>query len=175
MYDFYLSVQHRTDGMGLNKPASRYRQFSIAIREWQCLQMLKRAGRAHYPDGINTMPPGGLAVECPACPRPDWNLPADWEQRPEGAQWLYEESVSMDACFKPKLKAHGLQDLELMPGWLYFVEDEKYHTFIGTHVEEQERGSCDSQFAAILKAKTLRTHGYSVSGPIRKKPKLGSS
>ena len=32
--------------------------------------MLKWAGRGHDPDGIGNTPPGGLTVECLACPHP---------------------------------------------------------------------------------------------------------
>ena len=39
---------------------------------------LKRAGRGHDPGGIGNTPPGGLTVECPACPHPGRNLPENW-------------------------------------------------------------------------------------------------
>ena len=39
---------------------------------------LKRAGRGQDPLGIESTAQGQLAVECPACPHPDRNLPDDW-------------------------------------------------------------------------------------------------
>ena len=39
---------------------------------------LKCAGRGHDPEGIGNTTPGGLTVECPACPHPDRNLPENW-------------------------------------------------------------------------------------------------
>lgn len=44
--------------------------------------MLKRAGRGHLVDGPATTPPGGLAIECPACPQPGQNLPVWWKTVP---------------------------------------------------------------------------------------------
>lgn len=41
--------------------------------------MLKRAGRGHDPSGIEATGAGELAVQCPACPQPKCNLPADWQ------------------------------------------------------------------------------------------------
>jgi hypothetical protein len=40
---------------------------------------LKRAGRGQDPLGVGGTSQGELAVECPACPQPGRNLPADWE------------------------------------------------------------------------------------------------
>jgi hypothetical protein len=42
--------------------------------------MLKRAGRAHDPLGVDSTKVGQCAVECPACPHPNRNLPEGWEQ-----------------------------------------------------------------------------------------------
>ena len=41
--------------------------------------MLKRAGRCHDPSGADGTSQGELAIECPACPHPDKNLPANWQ------------------------------------------------------------------------------------------------
>lgn len=40
--------------------------------------MLKRSGRGHDPDGASATSLGELAIECPACPHPDRNLPLNW-------------------------------------------------------------------------------------------------
>lgn len=41
--------------------------------------MLKRSGRGHDPEGGAATSLGELAIECPACPHPDRNLPLDWK------------------------------------------------------------------------------------------------
>lgn len=41
--------------------------------------ILKWAGRGHDPGGVDTTSMGELAVECPACPHPDKNLPDNWQ------------------------------------------------------------------------------------------------
>jgi hypothetical protein len=41
---------------------------------------LKRVECAHDPTGVGNTPPGGLTVECPACPRPGRNLPDNWRE-----------------------------------------------------------------------------------------------
>jgi hypothetical protein len=42
--------------------------------------MMKRAGQGHDPAGSDATGAGELALECPACPQPDINLPENWEQ-----------------------------------------------------------------------------------------------
>lgn len=44
--------------------------------------MLKRAGRAYDPDGVNATAPRELVFECRACPIPGVNLPTGWELTP---------------------------------------------------------------------------------------------
>jgi len=42
--------------------------------------MLARAGIGNAPNqNLDDLAPGKLAVLCPACPRPDVNLPVGWE------------------------------------------------------------------------------------------------
>ncbi|KAA1474820.1 hypothetical protein DENSPDRAFT_852549 [Dentipellis sp. KUC8613] len=113
---------------------------------------------------LSATPPGALAVECPACPRPGINLPNNWRDLPESMQWLSEDIVSLDVNFKAKLKDRGIEDIELAPGWLFFVEEEEYQKCMREYEEVPEVSTCDSQFAVILKANTLKTAGYLVSG-----------
>lgn len=44
---------------------------------WVNLQMVKRGGGAHSPDGIESLPDGSMAVECAACPHPGRNIDDD--------------------------------------------------------------------------------------------------
>lgn len=61
----------------------RYLAFLQMIRQWRHLKLLKRGGRGNVPDGTIDVPLGSCAVECPACPHPGKNLPADWKTAPK--------------------------------------------------------------------------------------------
>lgn len=50
--------------------------------------MLKRAGRGNDPCGIESTLDGECAIECPACPHPDKNLPEGWEKAPEAVRYV---------------------------------------------------------------------------------------
>lgn len=69
-----------------NSAQDRYGQFLAAVRIWRHVKMLKRSGRGHDDAGIEATQPGECAVECPACPLPEKNLPAGWENVPAPAQ-----------------------------------------------------------------------------------------
>jgi hypothetical protein len=59
-------------------------EFHHVVRIWRHLLMLKRSGRGHDPEGATATLQGELAIECPACPHPDRNLPDNWDA--EGPQ-----------------------------------------------------------------------------------------
>lgn len=44
----------------------------------------------------------------------------------------------MDANFKLKGKKRGLKDVELMPGWGPFVEENTYQDFLADYVDQPE-------------------------------------
>lgn len=58
----------------------------LMIHEWRHTKMLKRAGRAFDPGGIDATPEGGLAIPCRACPQPRMNLPRGWDQVARGKE-----------------------------------------------------------------------------------------
>ncbi len=104
LYDFWKGLERATDNSGCAAvPVSltdaisvgyvisprrcsgiqdRYKQFSHVVRCWRNLMMLKRAGRAHDPSGASATQEGELALDCPACPHPEKNLPSDWQSTP---------------------------------------------------------------------------------------------
>ena len=71
-------------------PQRRYLEMSRVVREWRNLMMLKRAGRGHDPGGANVTAPGELALDCPACPQPDCNLPDGWQDAPDSEKYMYD-------------------------------------------------------------------------------------
>jgi hypothetical protein len=98
-FDYYMSLEHKTDNTGVDGMhvcyyfflvgslsltfiQHRYEQFLLIMRIWRHLMLLKRAGRGHDPKGVSATACGECAVECPACPHPDRNLPDGWEQYP---------------------------------------------------------------------------------------------
>ncbi|TFK79917.1 hypothetical protein K466DRAFT_504786, partial [Polyporus arcularius HHB13444] len=151
LYDYWRSLERITDNTGTGPPLNRYKQFSHVIRLWRHLVMLKRAGRAHDPAGISATQPGSLAVECPACPHPDKNLPDGWESAPEEVRFvraLSDPSRSFPADFG--CKARGLDPFELGPGWSYFCSAE-HNAIINANVKRD--GYVASGVGAVLCAR----------------------
>ena len=88
MYDYYESLERMADNTGTYRVPARYKEFMRVATQWRHLKMLKRAGRGHDPTGVNGTRDGELAVRCPTCPRPDVNLPNDWQNAPKEFKYL---------------------------------------------------------------------------------------
>ncbi|KAF7326221.1 CxC2 domain-containing protein [Mycena kentingensis (nom. inval.)] len=163
-YDFYGTLEHLTDGSGV-KPPERYKALLRTIRQWRHLHGLKRAGRGHAASGVAGTQPGELAVRCPACPRPDVNLPPDWQSAPPEMQCIYIMFIAIDACFrlKRRMVSNWLKDPSLGTGWAYFVEWISYRDFIASTGAQKEISTCTG-LAALDHANTKFSRGYAVTG-----------
>ncbi|KAH8106476.1 hypothetical protein DFH11DRAFT_1691850 [Phellopilus nigrolimitatus] len=161
-HDFYVGLMNRSDNTGVRGYPKRYDEFLRVTRMYRHLILVKRAGRGHDPEGVDATRPGQLALECPACPHPGKNLPNEWVNSDQ--PWLYRLVLAIDANFRLKMKDRGAKDLELGPGWAYFVEDKAYKEEVVKHPAKIERNSCDSTFQAIERATSRVNDGYSVTG-----------
>ncbi|TFK46468.1 hypothetical protein OE88DRAFT_1714953 [Heliocybe sulcata] len=164
LYDFWLTLLRVTDNSSLASHSFHYKDFVRVMRLWRHLMMLKRAGRGHDPSLSSGTAQGELAVGCPACPHLNGNLPEEWEDADSSIAWLYALTLAIDANFRLKLKKRDLIDVELAPGWAYFVEESGYQRFLRSHIEESEVSTCQSRHDAIVRSATRHTEGYAVSG-----------
>ncbi|KAF8122930.1 hypothetical protein K438DRAFT_1651868, partial [Mycena galopus ATCC 62051] len=164
-YDFYNTLVLLTNASGLRKIPDRLPQFMNMVREYRHLQMCKRAGRGHDPEGISATKPGELALPCYACPHPGINLPDGWDQAPPEVAWIYRLLLSEDANFKLKGRAQSSREKDptLGPGWSYMVASDAYLKFLASHISEDEISHCVS-FAALWSANNKRAKGLRASG-----------
>lgn len=152
------------------------------MRQWRHVMSLKRAGRGHNPAGIEATSPGSLVVECAACPHPGRNLPDGWETTTRNAmlvcivlchvivtdsyftRYLYALYLSMEANFRLPLKNRHLRDIELAPGWSFFVEESAFQAVIAESGERNEGSTCQVKHDAIVRANVHNKDGYIASG-----------
>ncbi|KAM6489975.1 hypothetical protein JOM56_014554 [Amanita muscaria] len=163
LYDFYHSILRRTDNANIRTFINRYPEMHRVFRLWRNMMALKRAGRGHDPTGVDGTLPGGLVVECPACPHPGRNLPNGWDKAGP-LLYLYILYLAIDANFKLKGKDRKIEDVELMPGTGVFVHESKYQEHIRNYVDQPEINTCQSEHEAIVRASTRNMPGYAVSG-----------
>ncbi|KDN33781.1 hypothetical protein RSAG8_13130, partial [Rhizoctonia solani AG-8 WAC10335] len=100
----------------------RLRELLRTTREWDHLQLLKRAGK------VNRISKelGALAIRCPACPRRDVNyIPEDVTL---GLEYPFAYLISYDGSFQltRKNKAFDQYDTCTSDGLLYWVQQESY-------------------------------------------------
>ncbi|KAJ3477374.1 hypothetical protein NLI96_g10506 [Meripilus lineatus] len=165
-YDYYQTVSRFTDNAGIFVSLDRYKLFLRAVWQWRHLKLLKRAGRANDPGGVAATEPGGLAVLCPACPNPEWNIPEEElvDGLPED-QDFNSPIYSIDANFHLKRKqvSSHVSDPGLGTGWAYFVEEKPYKNYIKQHEKDPEQdATCSNHHAQIDAEKGSR--GYDTNG-----------
>ncbi|KAG1800908.1 uncharacterized protein HD556DRAFT_1430245 [Suillus plorans] len=173
-YKFYHNLARRSDNTGLTPIKDRYAPFMHIVHEWRHLRQLQcavasscpTAGRGHDPNGVGATQEGELAVMCPACPQPEMNLPAGWENSEPNVKWCYVLFIAMDANFRLKRKAvlSDQVDPGLNAGWGYFVEEQQYKSYLShCMTEQQERSTCVSH-NAINMADTKSSQGLAATG-----------
>ncbi|KAF9548613.1 hypothetical protein CPC08DRAFT_648406, partial [Agrocybe pediades] len=177
-YDFYRTLERMTSntgshlpktlrhpGIGPRLPNSRYRALSRMLVQWQHLKMLKWGGRGHAVTGVAGTKPGDLALQCPSCPRPGVNLPAEWEDAPETMRFLYVAILCMDANFRLKnqLVSNYSQDPGLGTGWSYMVPRRPYEGYVLSRADDRDISTCVG-FQALAKANTKFSVGLRYTG-----------
>ncbi|KAH7905178.1 hypothetical protein BJ138DRAFT_1231765, partial [Hygrophoropsis aurantiaca] len=167
-YEFYHALARLTENTGLSPLKDRYEAFLRMIREWRHLKMLKRAGRGHVEDGVDTTTAGQCAVLCPACPQPGKNLPDGWQDAPLEKRWLYSLFVAIDANFrlKRKIVSKDSVDPSLGKGWAYFVEETAYklHLIARQNDPQEVRKSTCLSHSAVNDAETKDSRGLAATG-----------
>ncbi|KAI0695073.1 hypothetical protein C8T65DRAFT_744181 [Cerioporus squamosus] len=153
-FEYYSALAHRTENTGVSPPKDRYPAFLVMAREWRYLKMMKRAGRGNEPGGMHSTPAGSCAVECPACPIPGKNIPADYEEVPRSKSWLYRMFLAIDANFRLKRKkvSSDEADPSLNHGCAYVVEEHAYKAHLKQFDKVKVEGSdhCNNHDAVKL-------------------------
>ncbi|KAJ7434610.1 hypothetical protein B0H11DRAFT_1757333, partial [Mycena galericulata] len=143
--EFYNTLARETDNSGTEAQQDRYDEFLRMAREWRHLQMLKRAGRGHAPDGVDGTKDGECALLCPACPQPGKNLPPNWKNAPKEKRFLYALFLALDANFRMRRKKVSSEekDPSLGDGWSFYGKIAPYYEYLAKHWNhKQERSTC---------------------------------
>ncbi|KAJ7775286.1 hypothetical protein B0H16DRAFT_1712863 [Mycena metata] len=142
---FYMSIVRESDNTGTVLIRDRYDEFLRMSREWQHIEMLKRAGRGHDPAGVEATQLGECALLCPACPQPGKNLPPDWKNTPKARRFLYALFLALDANFRMRRKKVSSEekDPSLGDGWSFYCEVAPYYSYlVANWKQKQERSTC---------------------------------
>ncbi|KAJ7160358.1 hypothetical protein C8R46DRAFT_1164810 [Mycena filopes] len=164
--EFYKSLSRLTDNLQhtknrgkddqktrLKKKKDRYPVFLLMTKQWRIIRMLKRAGVGNDPLGIKNTKEGQCALLCPACPHPDKNLPAGWQDVPPDKQFLYGLFLAIDANFQLKRKdvSSEKKDPGLGKGWVFYCEIDAYMEHVRKHWNDKQdaRGTASSGIGTV--------------------------
>ncbi|KAI0273137.1 hypothetical protein BGY98DRAFT_936390 [Russula aff. rugulosa BPL654] len=129
----------------------RYTEFLRAIRIWEHLKLLKRGGRGHKPEGVGGTEPSQCAVECPACPHPERNMPQSGKGHPK---MIGIDNKDRDANDMPALG----------DGWAHFILEAPNMEHLWKWGQEEHRNLCDSNLRAVDLANSKYSKGYKATG-----------
>ncbi|KAJ7581288.1 hypothetical protein C8J56DRAFT_793853 [Mycena floridula] len=165
-YEYYKVLENLTDNTGLKNLWSRQDELRRMMRQWRWLLMLKRAGRAHDPEGVDKTALGACAVICPACPQVGINLPNGWDTLEQEDGWIYRLFVGNDADFKIKRRDVSSEEKDpgLCQGHAYFVEQRSYDTYLERNKGVKQPPSKCVSHDAVNRADRKEVHGLKVTG-----------
>ncbi|KAK0457575.1 uncharacterized protein EV420DRAFT_1643914 [Desarmillaria tabescens] len=171
-YEFYHTLVRLTDNTGTQLPPDRFQAFMCMVQEWRHIKLLKRKLDRSPRDmkgcklGELPIPPGTLAVKCPACPWPGINLDEGWENDTEDP-WKYTLYVAIDANFRlvRLVISNSNRDPSLLNGAGFIVRQEDFRNHVaeyGKRIPYDPSDCCDHQ--AVKLATTKRGAALATSG-----------
>ncbi|KAF9497444.1 hypothetical protein BDN71DRAFT_1481675 [Pleurotus eryngii] len=148
LWAYYRSLEHMMDNLDID---TRYRAFMRMVHQYRSVKMSKRSGCGNVVGGITETSTGELAIQCFACPQPNFNLPDNWESADPDKAFLYALLVSLDAnfCLKNCLKSSEGVDPGLNTRKAYFVNQEPYNAHLQKFGIQKELSTC-SGFKALV-------------------------
>ncbi|KAF8326719.1 hypothetical protein F5887DRAFT_899624 [Amanita rubescens] len=140
-YDFINALANMTNNAFPGKVPDCYRQFLRVERIWRHLATLRRSGQAHGIDGIiSHRRSNSLAVRCPACPEPGFNIePVVIQNASEDETHKYTLFLSVDGNFRlqRKKKRDDLDDVAVNKGNAYFADSADFNKYLA-HVRPKD-------------------------------------
>ncbi|TDL14301.1 hypothetical protein BD410DRAFT_734301 [Rickenella mellea] len=132
-YDYMNAIRRLTNNAFSKDAPNPYPAFLRIVRLWRLLTMMKRMGQAHGIDTVLThRTPGNMAVQCPACPEPGFNM--DERIEPLDKSIIrHTETIflSLDGNFRlqRKKKNNDPDDIALIKG-AYFPDGQEYKDYL---------------------------------------------
>ncbi|KAJ7249573.1 hypothetical protein C8J57DRAFT_1079532, partial [Mycena rebaudengoi] len=164
VFEFYNVLARETNNTGM-PPKEEFKHIS---REWRNLQMAKRGGRGHDPEGCRGTKDGECGILCPACPHPGKNLPPNWKdssfflllyELTLRCRFLYALFLALDANFRMRRKDVSSEEKDpgLVDGWAFFGKVQQYMSHLEKNWDQkQERSTCVAHDAVNQPDKEVR-------------------
>ncbi|KAG1728677.1 hypothetical protein EDB19DRAFT_1897378 [Suillus lakei] len=167
-FEFYKTAARSMDNTGIHIPKDHYEVLLCMVQEWRFIKQMKCAGQGHHLDGIGATKPGACTVLCPACPHIGKNLLDGWENAPSEIcpRFLYALflAINTNFCLACRNVSSDIINPGLNCGYAFFVEEQAYKGFIGSHERViQELSSCSSHNAVNL-ADSRVSRGLAATG-----------
>ncbi|KAI0699067.1 hypothetical protein C8T65DRAFT_581590, partial [Cerioporus squamosus] len=177
IHDYLEHLKRMTDGVITDQVKDRNREFSHSIRQYSFVRLCRRQGVSPS----RGLEPRSLAVECPACPRPNVNTRENYWERAKRYLHVDALRVTFDGNFhfNLKWKKTDANDFPFTKGAGYFVHKDDMAKFlkkVGQKPPKQKETSTCANFGAMDYGKykgqvsgivaVLCRHGFTLPGGV---------
>ncbi|TFK58036.1 hypothetical protein BDN72DRAFT_782600, partial [Pluteus cervinus] len=164
VFDHHSAIQRLTNAVAPDTVPNRYPECGRALRLWRTLTSTRRSGQAHHISPfLPSRLPNSLAVRCAACPEIDFNVA-------KSTSWFrhkYTLFLSIDGNFRLQRanKRHDPDDVALINGNAYFVNEADYQEYLKDIVPSDENSTC-ARLRAVRMQNSLKFKNAAVTGVI---------
>ncbi|TFK79313.1 hypothetical protein K466DRAFT_579220 [Polyporus arcularius HHB13444] len=136
---FMRALARYTDNAFPHEVKDRNRQFRTVSRVFAYLQMVKRSGK-HLGIVIPGRDPKDITVGCVACPKPRFNLPANWREAPFHLRPIFRDVQGMDgnAALQKRAKKDDPEDLAFAFRQAFFGDHTEMADMVAESYEEDK-------------------------------------
>ncbi|TFK60153.1 hypothetical protein BDN72DRAFT_779774 [Pluteus cervinus] len=169
VYDHHSAIQRLTNAISPQCVPDRYHECGRVLRLWRTLTLTRRSGQTHHIDAYfpNRLPKS-LAVRCAACPEIGFNVDkVVVDAAAETECHKYTLFLSLDGNFRLQRanKRHDPDDVALVDGHAYFVNDSRYREYLKGVAPSSENSTC-AQLRAVRNQNTLKFKNAAITGVI---------
>ncbi|KAL0059360.1 hypothetical protein AAF712_013871 [Marasmius tenuissimus] len=168
-FNYIKAIRRLTNNVGTADVPDLFKQFTLAERIWDFVQVEGRAGVHHKLSQFLPEPPANdLIVECPSCPHPGVNMEPGWEKTPEALGHLHMTRLTLDGNYHANHYAKGKNadqnDISLWAGRGYFPIESVYNQHCGLKEATSAEKSVCGHLNTISKQNKAKFKNMDISG-----------
>ncbi|KAJ3573929.1 hypothetical protein NP233_g2102 [Leucocoprinus birnbaumii] len=169
-YDYYDSLKKLTNHAFPQRVEDRYKELMAIMRIWRTLVEDRCSGQV-VSIGIEfpLREPGSIALRCPACPEPGFNVSLDvLANAPPELKHTLTLFLALDGNFRlnQKFKNGDRNDVPLNKGKAYFVNNVAFEEYLKLHDDGATQNSTCSKLKAVRQQQMIKFSDMVYSGVV---------
>ncbi|KAJ3564219.1 hypothetical protein NP233_g8437 [Leucocoprinus birnbaumii] len=169
-YDYYDSLKKLTNHAFPQRVEDRYKELMEIMQIWRRLVEDRRSGQVVAIDiEFPLREPGSLALRCPACPEPGFNVSLEvLANAPPELKHTLTLFLALDGNYRlnQKFKNSDRNDVPLNKGKAYFVDNVAFEEYLKLHDDGATQNSTCSKLKAVRQQQMIKFSDTVYSGVV---------